>query len=197
MEAWKNVTQNLYTGVMIQTICGIAATVFGAISLISKASDLASGNWGGATSMGFSDYLIIAANIGAIYGFWLFFSNLNPWKQLVGDEDAKTIGKIYTATILQMVAIVLRIIPFVGLIGGILNFVAWIMLLIAYSNLKNSSTFPATEGAGKIFTAMILTLVGTIIAIIPVIGIIGSIINICAFFMTLKGWKLIASSEKA
>ena len=129
--------------------------------------------------------------------FWIFFSNLKPWQALLAGNDSKAVGRIYTATILQIVAIVLGFIPFIGLIGSILNLVAWIMLLLAYSDLKKSSTFPASEGAGKIFTAMILNLVAAIICWIPVINLIGTILCIVALIMTLNGWKLIAGSNQA
>lgn len=197
--SWKTVTGNLYKGVLIQVWCNIAVTIFAFIGALSALGDLASGDLFGAVAWGFWDYMEFIASIGAIYGFIVFFTNLNPWKALVAPEDAKAVDNIYTATILQMVAIILAFIPFLGLIGGILNIIAWIMLLIAYSNLKNSATFPAgaKQGASKIFTAMILSVVGAVIAWIPFIGIIGSILAIIALFMTLGGWKCIANSEQA
>lgn len=197
--SWKTVTGNLYKGVLIQVWCNIAAAIFAFIAVISAVGDLASGDLFGAVAWGFWDWMELAASIGALYGFWVFFSNINPWKALVANEDAKTVGNIYTATMLQMIAIVLAFIPFVGIVGIILNIVAWFMLLLAYSNLKNSATFPAgaKQGASKIFTAMILNLIALVIGWIPIIGIIGSILSIIAFFMTLSGWKCIANSEQA
>lgn len=197
--SWKTVTGNLYKGVLIQVWCNIAAAIFAFIAVISAVGDLASGDLFGAVAWGFWDWMELAASIGALYGFWVFFSNINPWKALVANEDAKAVGNIYTATMLQMIAIVLAFIPFVGIVGIILNIVAWFMLLLAYSNLKNSATFPAgaKQGASKIFTAMILNLIALVIGWIPIIGIIGSILSIIAFFMTLSGWKCIANSEQA
>lgn len=197
--SWKTVTGNLYKGVLIQVWCNIAAAIFAFIAAISAVGDLASGDLFGAVAWGFWDWMELAASIGALYGFWVFFSNINPWKALVANEDAKAVGNIYTATMLQMIAIVLAFIPFVGIVGVILDIVAWFMLLLAYSSLKNSATFPAgaKQGASKIFTAMILNLIALVIGWIPLIGIIGSILSIIALFMTLSGWKCIANSEQA
>ena len=197
--SWKTVTANLYKGVKIQVLCNIAVAVFGAFAALGNAADLAEGFAKGELSLGWGiwDYLEFAASIGAIYGFWIFFSNLKPWQALLTGNDSKAVGRIHTATILQIVAIVLAFIPLIGIIGGILNLVAWVLLLMAYSDLKNSSTFPASEGAGKIFTAMILNLVAAIIGWIPVIGLIGTILSIVAFIKTLNGWKLIADSNQA
>ena len=192
---WKTITGNLYKGVQIQIWCNIAAAVFALIGVLTIAGDIASGDLFGALVWDTWDTLGLIANLGAIYGFWVFFSNLKPWQAIVAQEDAKAVGNIYTATLLQMIAIVLTYIPFVGLVAGILNIIAWVMLLIAYSNLKNSATFPAKEGAGKIFTAMILSVVGAIIAWIPIIGLIGSFLAIVALVMTLNGWKAIANAE--
>ena len=197
--SWKTVTGNLYKGVLIQVWCNIAAAIFAFIAVISAVGDLASGDLFGAVVWGFWDWMELVASIGALYGFWVFFSNINPWKALVANEDAKAVGNIYTATMLQMIAIVLAFIPFVGIVGVILNIVAWFMLLLAYSNRKNSATLPAgaKQSASKIFTAMILNLIALVIGWIPLIGIIGSILSIVAFFMTLSGWKCIANSEQA
>ncbi len=196
-STWASVTANLYKGVLIQVWCNIAVAVFAFIGALSAVGDMANGDLFGAVAWGFWDYMELAASLGAIYGFWVFFSNINPWKEIVNPADAKAIGSIYTATLLQIIAIVLAFIPFVGIVGVILSLVAWILLLLAYSNLKNSTTFPtaAREGAGKIFTAMILNLVGAVIAWIPFVGIIGSILSIVALVMTLNGWKLISEAE--
>ena len=196
-NSWKTITGNLYKGVQIQIYCNIAVAVFAVIAFFATIGDLAKGDIFGAVTWGFWDYMDFFASIGAIYGFWIFFSNIKPWQAICAEGDAKTIGSIYTATILQMIGILLGFIPFIGIIGAILNIVAWVMLLMAYSNLKNSSTFPtkAKEGSEKIYTAMILSLAGAIIGWIPFIGFIGGILSICALVMTIKGWKLIAEAE--
>lgn len=191
-QSWAAVAGNLYKGVLIQTCCGIAASVFGIIAFLTfDLEDLLTGGWN------IWNYLELFAGLGSLYGFFLFFTNLNPWKELVAEEDAKAIGSIYTATILQMVAVVLAFIPVIGLIGSILSIVAWVLLLLAYSKLKDSATFPAKakEGANKIFIAMIVSIVSAVIAIIPVIGLIGLIGSIVALIFTLQGWKLIAEGE--
>lgn len=194
---WASVTGNLYKGVLIQVLCNIAVAIFAFIGGLSAFGDLANGDFAGAVTWGFWDYMELAASIGAIYGFWMFFSNLNPWKRLADPADAKAISSIYIATLLQIIAIIFSFIPFVGIVGTILSIVAWVMLLLAYSNLKNSATFPemARAGAGKIFTAMILNLVGLVICWIPIIGFISVILSIFALVFTLNGWKLISKAE--
>jgi cellulose synthase/poly-beta-1,6-N-acetylglucosamine synthase-like glycosyltransferase len=73
---------------------------------------------------------------------------------------------------------------------------------MGYSALKNSATFPtaAREGAGKIFNAIIISLIGGFVAgifilLVPVISIIAYAAVIYAWILQLQGWALIAKSE--
>lgn len=198
---WKQTTGDLYKAVLIYTWAGIASAIFGCIgSLTATASavaSFASGNFPGG-GFGFWDALEILAAIAIIYGYWLFLKSLVPFKEQVNAVDAPRVGSIRTATILAIVAAILVVIPFLGLVGGIINLISWIMLLIAYSGLKSSTTFPegARRGASKLFTAMILGIIGWVIGLIPLVGgIIETILAIISFFLVLSGWKCISLSE--
>ena len=134
-----------------------------------------------------------------IYGYWLFIKSLDIFKQQVNPADAPRIGSIRTATILSIVAAIVVCIPMLGFVGGILNLIAWILLLIAYANLKNSVTFPegARRGMSKLFTAMILGIIGWVIGLIPLVGgVIETILEIIAFVIILLGWKNVSESEE-
>ena len=80
-----------------------------------------------------------------------------------------------------------------GILKGIDLIVAFIFMLLAYSGLKKSETFAGKDGAKLLFTAMILGAVGALLRIIPLIGIIGSILLIIEFILTILGWKKIAT----
>ena len=134
-----------------------------------------------------------------MYGYWLFIKSLDIFKGQVNVVDAPRIGSIRTATILSIVGVIVAVIPVISFVGGILNLIAWILLLLAYSGLKNSVTFPegARRGASKLFLAMILGIIGWVIGLIPLIGsAIETILEIVAFFMVLSGWKCISQSEE-
>ncbi len=200
--SWKQTTGDLYKAVKIYTFAAIAAAIFGFIASIgSAASTLASlseGNLSGG-GFGFWDALEILATVAVIYGYWLFIKSLDIFKQQVNPADAPRIGSIRTATILSIVAAIVACIPLLGFVGGILNLIAWIMLLIAYANLKNSVTFPegARRGMSKLFTAMILGIIGWVIGLIPLVGsVIETILEIIAFVIVLLGWKSVSESEE-
>lgn len=72
------------------------------------------------------------------------------------------------------------------------------MMMVAYSKLKKSPTFPelARKGASMLFTAMLLALIGSIFGLIPIVGaVIAGIFNIISFIMVLLGWKKIADAD--
>lgn len=200
--SWKQTTADLYNAVKIYVFAGIAVAIFGYIGSLSDAAStlasLAEGNLSGG-GFGLWDVLEILATLAIIYGYWLFIQSLDRFKGLVNAADAPRIGSIRTATILMIIGAVVACIPFIGIVGGILNLVGWIMLLIAYSNLKNSVTFPegARNGMSKLFTAMILGIVGWVLGLIPLIGgILAMILEIVAFFIILSGWKSVSLSEE-
>ncbi len=198
--SWKQTTGDLYKAVKIYTFAGIAATIFGFIASIgSAASALISMTGGSGGGFGVWNVLDILATVAVIYGYWLFIKSLDIFKQQVNPADAPRVGSIRTATILSIVGAIVACIPMLGFVGGILNLIAGIMLLIAYANLKNSVTFPegARRGMSKLFTAMILGIIGWVIGLIPLVGgVIETILEIIAFVLILLGWKNVSESEE-
>lgn len=201
-SSWKQTTADLYKAVMIYTFAAIAATIFNYIGSIGNAASalasFAEGNFSGG-GFGFWDALEIIATVALVYGYWLFIKSLDIFKGLVNPADAPRIGSIRTATILSIVGAIVACIPMIGFVGGIVNLIAWILLLLAYSNLKNSMTLPegARRGMSKLFTAMILGIIGWVIGLIPLVGgILETILEIVAFFIVLSGWKCVSTSEE-
>lgn len=202
LNTWKQTTADLYKAVRIYTWAAVAAAIFSYIGSIGDTAStfaaLAQGNLSGG-GFGFWDVLDILATVAIVYGYWLFIKSLDIFKDLVNTMDAPRIGSIRTATILSIVGVIVACIPLLGFVGSILNLIAWILLLLAYSNLKNSVTFPegGRRGASKLYTAMILGIIGWVIGLIPLIGgIFETILEIIAFFMVLSGWKSISESEE-
>lgn len=202
VQSWKQTTAALYKAVLIFTWSGIVLSIFTGIAAMTGALKVVSALAAGETlGMGFGlwDILKIVATVGVIYGYWLFIQSLGGFRTLVNPVDAPRVGSLRTATMLQIVAAILSVIPFVSLIGGILSIVAWIMLLLAYSALKESVTFPemARRGASKIYIAMILGIIGWIVGWVPILGWLAAfILAIVSFFMILSGWKCISLSDE-
>lgn len=191
---WKSTTAQMYRGVLVYSLCGVASSIASPIVTAHAVSSFVNNG-----STGGSSVILTLLGVAILVGYVLFFLGLKDFRTVVNPADAPAVGKVYTAVILNIIGYVLKLIPIISIIGGIINIVAFIIMLLGYSALKNSATFPerARKGASHLFVAMILSLVGTILAWIPLIGIIGSICNLVAFILTILGWKAIADSEPA
>ncbi|KWW30197.1 MAG: Uncharacterized protein AUK63_1058 [bacterium P3] len=183
---WKSTTKQIYTGVMLYSLCGIVSGLVAILAFLSG---------------GFWSVLSVILSIAIIVGYVLYFIGLRNFKNVVMEPDAPVVNKLYTAVILVIIGYIVGFIPVAGgIIQAILNIIAFIMMMVAYNKLRKSTTFPglARKGASMLFTAMILSLIGAVISIIPLVGtIIAAILNIISFIMVLLGWKKIADDDLA
>lgn len=187
-------TKSIYNGVLLYSLCGIAKSIVDPIAAVSSAASMFTGSASG----GGMGVISILLSLAIIAGYALFFLGLNHFRTVVNTNDAPAVQKLYVATILSIVAYVLGCIPLMGLIVKIVSLVAFIMMLLGFSALKKSATFPADarNGASKLFIAMILSVVGIILGWIPLIGgIFAAIFNIIGFVLTILGWKKIACAN--
>lgn len=197
---WKQTTSALYKAVLIYTAAGILSSLFGFFSSLSGAASTVASLMGErGSSLDIWDILSIIAVLAIIYGYWMFIQSLDTFQKLVNPADAPQVKTIRTTAILMIAAAVLSVIPMIKIAGGILYLIAWIMLIIAYSRLKNSPTFPelARQGTSKLFLAMILEVIGWVIGLIPLIGsTFETILSITAFIFVILGWKAISESDE-
>ena len=196
---WSRETKKIFNGILLYSIAGILYGIFDPIeSLTSTVSSISS--YAGAGSMpgsGLISTICYALLVAIIFGYVLTFLGLTGFRTILETNDANAIGKVRTAFILAIIAAGVGFIPLMGWVGGILNIVAFILMLLGYSALKSSSTFPelGRKGASTLFVALILLLVGVVVGFIPFIGgIFNGILSIIAYIMTLLGWKKIVSA---
>jgi hypothetical protein len=200
-ENWSKATTVVFNGILLYSIAGVLHSIISPIaSLISGAGAMASamGGDGGAGTGGLTVFMYLLS-AGIIGGYVLFLIGLTGFAKILDGSDSAAVGKIRTGVILGLVAIVTGFIPLAGgIIGGIINIVAFIMMMIAYSALKKSQTFPqaARRGAGTLFTSQILLIIGAALGLIPFIGaIFDGILGIIAFIMVLVGWSTIRKAQ--
>lgn len=194
MSTWSQTTKQMYTGVLVYSLCGVAKSI---VDPITGAAKLAKSFSGASASAG-PGVLSILLSIAIICGYVYFFLGLKEFRNVVNENDAPAVKNVYTATILSIVAYVCGCIPFLGLVGKIVALVSFILMLMGFNALKKSATFPALacKGASMLFTAMILSIVGVVLGWIPLIGgILGAIINVVGFILTILGWGKISKAE--
>lgn len=197
---YQSVVKSLYKAVLLQVIGGILATIFGIFDAFSSVADIATAAaTGDATALlggSMMGVLSTICNIVVIVATLWFFISLGNWKKVVDAADVPGVQKLWLASLLAICGAVIGWIPVIGIVGSILALVALILQLMGFAALKNSATLPegARGGAKKLFTALIISIIGSIVGWIPLLGWIGGILGIIALILQLVGWKRIANS---
>lgn len=160
--------------VLILAIAGMAANFFAIIPLMGKIVDMC-------------NVLIIAA-------ITAFMLRLECPAALVDEPDAAAFKKIRLGINIFLLGFILNAIPAAGAILGMIGFVvAYIFLMMGFNLLKKSESFPFKDGMSLIFIAMILGIVGSVLTIIPLIGIIGKLCLLASYLLLLLGWKKVTA----
>ncbi|MDR1338455.1 MAG: hypothetical protein LBK58_00090 [Prevotellaceae bacterium] len=196
---WNRTTKSVFTGVLVYSIAGIVHTVLGPIadladgfSFMAMMGGVDSSSMDGVSNM---DNLAIVA---IIVGYFLFLQGLKGFSGILNSQDGAQVKKIRNGVILGIVAAGLDFIPLMGIVSGIVNIIAFIIMLMAYSALKNSATFPpqARRGAGTLFTSQILIIIGVVLGWIPLIGgLFEFILSGIAYILVLVGWSTIKKAN--
>ena len=187
-SAWKNATSKIFLGVLLFSLSGIAGGILAALlGLVLKSLTLVS-------------IVVLIAGIAAILGYVLYVLGLGNFKNILSGEDAAAVSKIWLAALLALagsvITVVTSFIPGIAIIGTIAAIAAYVLNLLGFMALKNSSTFPtmAKAGANKLFLDYILYLAGSIAAFfLP--SFIAGIINLVALVMIILGWAAIKNAN--
>jgi uncharacterized membrane protein len=212
-QEWSKATSTIFYGVLIFSLAGIVEAILSPIAKLteaaSKVSNL-SGGFGGlfggssGSSSGDGDTLSLIiewiAPIAVILGYIMYLSGLGSFRKLLDKNDGLAVGKVRTGVILMIVGIAVKWIPLIGdFLGAIISIIGFILAMVGFSKLKNSSSFPedACKGASMLFTAQILLIIGWIIDFIPLIGgWIDAILSFIALLiLTLVGWAKIKNAQ--
>lgn len=195
-KLWSQKTDSVYNGVLIFSIAGM---IHSALSMFSIAEGgrsayawylLQSGlSPSEIDGIAITDKFAVAA---IIIGGLLLLNGLNGFASILNDQDGRSMRNLRNGIVVSIIATALAFIP--GMTGwtlsGFVNFIAVILMLLAYKELKNSLSFPpqAAGGAKTLFTAQILLLIG----FIPGLGMILSIV---AYILVLVGWSSIKNAN--
>ena len=200
VQMWSEKTKAIFSGVLIYSVAKVVYAIFDPINNLSSAAGAMSSLLGGgsnSSSIGFLDILCYLALAGIIGGYYLFLKGLGEFRALLAPADSLAINRIRNGIIIGLVATAVDFIPLLGWVEGILNIIAFVLMLLGYSALKKSTTFPseATKGAARLYMSMILALIGAILGFIPLAGgFIEMVFVIIVFFMTLSGWNMIKNA---
>lgn len=193
-ELWVKSAKQVFLGQLIMLLQGVLALISGIIALASAGASLLSGD---ATGLGFAFVFAFIVGLVAIAGYVFVFLGIMGLKKATEDPAiAKGVGLLWIAAILALCGAVIALIPVIGsILGGLLGFAAFILNIVAYNNLKNCAQLAAispeaAKGFGGLFIAAIVALVGGILAWVPVLG---SIVSLVAAILVVLNWKKIAT----
>ena len=174
IQLWNRTTEAVYKNVMLYAIAGVCASLFAIIPLFG--------------------WMVDICNMLVVAGFIAFFIRIKDLTALTEGADLESMKKLENGILIYVLALMLRKVLAIGwILGPIANIVSCVFMLMGYNALKKSETFPGKEGMKLLFIAMIVGIVGAILAIIPAIGaILGGICFIVEFVLVLLGWKKVA-----
>ncbi|MDR0507364.1 MAG: hypothetical protein LBH32_11230 [Dysgonamonadaceae bacterium] len=207
---WTKTTKQIFSGVMISQVGGIVydilKPILELIDFINKPADLGFvGDFFGvkppAYNSIFDDFGIILVIMQVILfgGSLLYLVGIFGFTKIQPESDGRAMRKVRAGIILSLVGAVLTMID-IPVLPALVNIVGFILMLLGYSALKRSNTFPekARQGAGRLKGAMIWLIIGFILGLIPVAGgFFRMVCSIVSFFMVLSGWACIKNSKQA
>lgn len=197
---WRIQAGTVFKGIVLLTLTGLAGSIFDAIGDFSNKVDWMKIILNNDISVFFQpDCWDIASwmmMLLEVFGYVLYFSGLKQFATLLQAKDADYILEVRMGAILTMIGVIVGQIPILGwVVKLVLVIVGFLKMLSGYKGLKNSSTFPATEGAATLHSALIVQLIGVMAGLLPAFGsVLESFMDIFVFFMVIGGWRTIKNS---
>lgn len=197
-KIWNLEARKAYLGILICSVLGVLSAIFRPLARLERTmqflSILSEQNTNG-TSVGFS-ILYTLLELGIILGFFVFLKAIKGLRYNTEGQEKGAFDRIYYAIIINIVSACLEVIH-VFIVAGILGLISSILLLSAYSSLKNSNTIAklsssAVSGFNLLFIAEILVLIAIVLNWIPIIRILGAILNIAAWVFVIIGWHKVS-----
>ena len=186
---WKTSTSKIFSGVLLFSLSGIVGGLFAVILALSG-------------SLGAALWIGVLTGIATILGYVLYLMGLGELQGILQGEDASAIGKVKLAAILLIigacVSVLFSIVPLLGtIVGSIISGILNIVGVMAFAQLKKSTTFPATalSGVSKLYVAYLLNLIGYGLMLTVILAVVAPILNLVAFIMILIGWAGVKNAQ--
>lgn len=195
VQTWSNTTRKIFTSVLVFSIGSIVAGLMAAFAFM----------WTfGMGRFNVFTFLIWICEIAVIAGYIMYITGLGDLRNSVGEKEGSALGQIRTAAILTIIAALFTALRTPAMIAGIINFAAYVIMLVGFNTLKKSHIMPerAKNGFTQLFISMLLAIISTVLAVIfgwiplveTVIGIIAGALNLAAFILVITGWAAVKNS---
>lgn len=134
----------------------------------------------------------------ALVGYVYYFLGVKGMKASAqGSVMEQGTANLYSGTLLALIGAIVDVVPLLGWVAAIIKIIGFFKMMSGFNSLRNVATNPlAAKGAKQLWTMMILTIVATVLGLIPLAGdIIEMLISIPALILTFLGWKNFSNSE--
>ena len=189
---WKSGTKKAYYGYVAQLIISLVGGLIASlIALGSAASSLAKGEV--PTS---SLVVPIIVALVAVAALVYYFMGVKEMKEAAANTTiAVGTNRLFIAAILCICGVI----PVIGIVGSLVGLAGFIVAWTGYSEIKNNAVdADAKFGGAKLSSSALLSLIAIIVALIPIIGWIATLVlEIIALVFAIQGWKALAKSELA
>lgn len=194
-QMWKESVNKAFYGFLTYTL--LSGIVGGIVAMTAGAAGVASilNGGGGGALLG-----PVIVGILALAGYVYYFLGIKGMKEsAVGTSMEEGTAKLYTGALVCLVGAIVSIIPGIKFIGGIVDIVGFVLMMIAFNKLRQLSLSPlAAKGAQQLWLMMVLSLVSAVLGIIPVVGnILSTILSLVILVLSFLGWKNFSNSELA
>lgn len=193
---WKSGTQKAYYGYVAQLIIGLVGGLVTSLATLgSAAASLASGEI--PTGSNIIGIIIALISVAALVYYLL---GINEMKQSAAETKlAVATNRLFIGACLAILGSVLGVIPVIGLVGSLVALAGFIVTWTGYAQIKDNATDEnAKLGGTKLSTSALLSVIAAVVAIIPIIGWIATLVlEIIALVYAINGWKSLACSELA
>lgn len=198
VQSWSKTTKSIFAAILLLYVGTIVSGMLTGINSVWSTKHLMAEG-----SVGTNLFTIITwlFELAVIIGYFLYMLGLGNLLPLVGKRERSAIRQIRIAVILALVATVLHFFHVSIYITCILNLVAQIVMLVGFNTLKNSETISlkAVKGFSRLFTATLLTIIGTSILLFffwiqIVSAALSGIITIVGYALIISGWNIVKNS---
>lgn len=175
--------------IIAQMVLGLLAGIFEALGAAQAAKSFFYQSSGNAYKV-----ISVICKVGALGAWVWYFLNISKFMLMqVNQPDKDAIGQVRLAIIINVAGAICAFIPAIGwVIALIAGIVAAILTIMGFAAFQKSDAMQPVgkQGAGQLKIYAILGLVAAVLAIIPLVGWILSLIcSIAAIVLLFMGWN--------
>lgn len=139
----------------------------------------------------------IIFSLASIVGLIMYMMGLKNFATQLDEVGSKAIKLVFYGVVLTIIANFIGLIPLMGFLSGLVALAAFILEFIGLMQFKKSTSLNeiGSKGASQLYLAMLFALIGSVVGIIPLIGLVPSFVLMVLYYIFLfMGWSKVKNS---